>query len=106
MPKFCEGSAYWLGVLTIMECGADFGFSGGQYHVVENLGDSVDRAVERGVGVRWLVRVSGLVSKEVVATYAVASSGFVKVGGVTVELQDHVTGAVADGGVGVGCSII
>ena len=54
----------------------------------------------------WLGRVSGLVAKEVVATYVDASYGFIKLGGVTVEVQDHVTGAVVDGGVGVGRSII
>ena len=104
--EFCEGSAYWHGLLTIMEGGANFGFIGGRHHVVKNLGDGVDRAVEKGVGDRWLGRVSGLVAKEVVATYAAASSGFRKVGGLTVEVQDHVTGAVADGGVGVGRRII
>ena len=40
------------------------------------------------------------------ATNTAASAGFRKVGVVTVEVQDHVTGAVADGGVGVGRSII
>ena len=89
-----------------MEGGADFGFSSRRHHVVENLGDSVYRAVERGVGDRWLGRVSGLVAKEVVATYEATSTGFRKAGGVTVEAQDHVTDTVADGGVGVGCSII
>ena len=69
-----------------MEGGADFGFSGGRHHVVENLEDGVDRAVERGVGDGWLGRVIGLVAKEIVATYAAASAGFIKVGGVTVEV--------------------
>ena len=66
---------------------------------MKNLGDGVDRFVERGVGDRWL-------AKEVVATYAAASAGLGKVIGVNVEVQNYVTGAVADGGVGVGCSII
>ena len=43
--------------------GTGFGFSGGHHSVVENLGDVVDRAVERVVGGWWLVRVSGLVAK-------------------------------------------
>ena len=47
-----------------------------------------------------------MVDKEVVATDAAARAGFGKVGGVTVEVQDHVTGAVADGGVEMGRSII
>ena len=84
VPELCEGSAYRQGLLTIMEGGADFGFIGGHHHVVENLGDGVDRAVERGVGDRWLGRVSGLVAKEVVDTYTSASAGFGKVGDVTV----------------------
>ena len=106
MPDFCEGSAYWNGLLTIVEGGADFGFSGGRHHIVEDLGDGVDRDVERRVTEIWLGWFSGLVSKKVVATDAAASAGFGKVGGVTVEVQDHVTGAVADGGVGVGRIII
>ena len=106
MPDFLEGSAYCHGLSTIMECGTNFGFSSGRQRVVENLGDGVDRAVERGVHDRWIGRVNGLVSKELVATYAAVRSGFGKVGGVTVEVQDHVTGAVSDGGVRVGRSII
>ena len=39
-------------------------------------------------------------------TYAAASAGFGKVGGVTVEVQDHGTGSIADVRVGVGRSII
>ena len=60
---------------------------------MENFGVGVDRAV-------------GLVAKEVVATYAATSAGFGQVGGVTLEVHDHVTGAIADGGIGVGRSII
>ena len=59
----------------------------------------MDRSVERGVRDRWLGKVSGLVAKEIVATNAAASAGFVKVGGVTVEVQEHVTDTVLDGGV-------
>ena len=40
------------------------------------------------------------------ATDADTSAGFVKVGGVTVEMQDHVAGDILDGGVWVGRSII
>ena len=87
VPEFCGGSADRNGLLTIMESGADFGFSGGRHHIVENFGDGVDRAVERGVGDWWIVRISGLVAKEVLATYTAASSGFGKVGCVTVEVQ-------------------
>ena len=40
------------------------------------------------------------------ATNTSASSGFGKVGGVTVEVQDHITGTISDGGVWVRRSII
>ena len=73
---------------------------------MEDLGDGMYRTVERRVCERWLGRVSGFVAKEIVATNAAASSGFGKVGGVTVEVQDHVTGAISYGGVWVGRSII
>ena len=59
-----------------------------------------------GVRERWLGRVSGFVAKEIVTTDAAASTGFGKVGGVTVEVQDHVTGVISDGGVWVGRRII
>ena len=40
------------------------------------------------------------------ATDAATSAGFGNVGSVTVEVQDHVTGTISDGGVWVGHSII
>ena len=66
----------------------------------------MDRVVKRRVRERWLVRVSGFSAKKIVATDAAVSAGLGRVGGVTVEVQDHVTGAISDGGIWVGCSII
>ena len=106
MPRFLEGSAYRNGLLAIVKSGTNFGFSSGRHHIVEDLGDGMNRAVKRGVSERWLGRVSGFVSKEIVATNAAASAGFGKLGGVTVEVEDHVTGAISDGGIWVGRRII
>ena len=78
----------------------------GRHHVLEDLGDGMDRAVKGRVRDRWLVRVSGFVAKEIVATNAAASAKFGNVVGVTVEVQDHVTSAISDGGVWVGRSIL
>ena len=64
------------------------------------------RAVKRAVCERWLGRVSGFFAKEIVATNTAASARFGKVGGTTVEVQDHVTRAISDGVVWVGRSII
>ena len=44
VPEFLKGSAYRNGLLA---SGTDFGFSGGRHHVVEDLGDGMDRAVKR-----------------------------------------------------------
>ena len=106
MPEFLEGSTYRYGLLAIVKSGTDFGFSGGRHHVVEYLGDGMDRSVERVVRERCLGRVSGFVAKEIVSTDAAASAWLGNLGGVTVEVQDHVTGAISDGGVWVGRSII
>ena len=62
--------------------------------------------VERGVRERWIGRVGGFFAQEIVATNAAAIAGFGNVGGVTVEVQYHVTGDILDGGVWVGRSII
>ena len=45
-------------------------------------------------------------SKEIVATDVAASAGFGKVGGITVEVQVHVTDAISGSGVWVGRHII
>ena len=66
----------------------------------------MDRVVKRRVRERWLVRVSGFSAKKIVATDAAASAGSGKVGGVTVEVQDHVTDAISDSGVWVEYHII
>ena len=76
VPDFLEGSAYRNGLLAIVKGGTNFGFSGGRHHGVEDLGDGIDRAVERGFSERWIGRVSGLVDTEIVALNAAARSGF------------------------------
>ena len=76
VPKFLEGSVYWHGLLAIVKSSTNFGFSGGRHHVGEDIGDGMDRAVNRGVCERWLGRVSGFVAKEIVAANASASSRF------------------------------
>ena len=106
VPKFLEGSAYRHGLLAIVKSGTDFGFSSGRHHVMEDLGDGMDRAVKRVFRERCLGRVSVFVSKEIVVTDAAAIAGFGKVGDVTVEVQYHVTGVILDGGVWVGRRII
>ena len=49
VPEFLEGSVYRHGLLAVVKSGTDFSLSSGRHHVVEDLGDGMDRAVERGV---------------------------------------------------------
>ena len=75
VPEFLEGSAYRHGLLAVVKSGTDFSLSGGRHHIVKDLGDGMDRAVNRGVHERCIGRVSGVVAKEIVATNAAASAG-------------------------------
>ena len=61
--EFLEGSAYQHSFLAILKSGTDFGCSGGRHHVVEDLGEGMNRAIKRGVCERWLGRFSGFVGK-------------------------------------------
>ena len=45
VPEFLEDSAYWHGLFAIVKGGTDFSFSGGRHHVVEDIGDGIDRVV-------------------------------------------------------------
>ena len=49
MTEFLEGSAYRHDLLAIEKSGTDFGLRDGRHHLVEDLGDGVDRAAKRGV---------------------------------------------------------
>ena len=49
VPEFLECSAYRNGLLDVVKSGTDFSLSGRRHHVVKDLGDSIDRAVKRGV---------------------------------------------------------
>ena len=62
-PSSCRVVLIGHGLLAIVKSGTDFGFSGGRHHVLGDLGDCMDRAVERRFRERWLGRVSGFVAK-------------------------------------------
>ena len=61
----------------------------------------MDGAVETRTSGRWLVHVRANVTQEIVSTCASAGLRFGEVGGVAVNVEDHITGGVPDCGVGV-----
>ena len=79
--------------------GADFGLSGGGHYPFDDLGDIDNGAIEH-----W--GFAGELAKVEVSTGSTAGFRFGEVGGITVNVQDHVAGSEAEGGVGVGGTIV
>ena len=61
----------------------------------------MDGTVETRKSCGWLGHVRANVTQEIVSTSADAGSRFGELVGVTVNVEDHVTGGIPDRGVGV-----
>ena len=96
----------WDGLLDVDVGGSDFGFDGRTHHVGHDSGNGVDGAVEVRTGGWCLGHVRARVSQEIMPTSAAVRSRFGEVGGVTVYVEDHVTGGVSYCGVGVRGGIV
>ena len=92
---------YGDGLLAVDVCGSDFGFGSRTHHVVNDAVNGVDGTVERRASGGWLGHVRANVTQEIVPTSAAAGSNFGEVGGVAINVEDHVTGGIPDRGVGV-----
>ena len=92
MAELSEDGTDGHSLLTVEEGGANFGFRGGGHDVGHNLGEGMDGAIEGRVGAWCAARVGGPVAEEVVAAGAASGFWLRKVGGVTVDVQDHVAG--------------
>ena len=97
MAELSEGGTDGHSLPTVEEGGANFGFGGGGHDIGHDLGEGMDGAVEGRVGAWCAGRVGGPVAEEVVAAGTASGFWLRKVGGVTVDVQDHVAGVVADG---------
>ena len=87
-------------------CGSKFGFVSRTHHVAHGAVNVADRTVETRTSGGWLGHVRVNVTQEIVSTSAAAGSRFGEVGGVAVNVEDHVTGGIPDGGTGVRGGVI
>ena len=106
MTYFGEQGAYWDGLLAVDVCGSNFGFGSRTQHVGHDAGNRVDGTIETRTSGGWLGHVRANFAHEMVSTRAAAGSRFGEVGGVAVNVEDHVTGGIPDGGVGVRGGVI
>ena len=97
ISKFGKGSANGDRLLAIEECGSGFGFRGGQHNIAHDVGDGMDGAVEGQTDVGSTGRFRGAVAQEEVPASAAPCLWFRKIGGVAMDMEDHVTGRIADG---------
>ena len=86
--------------------GSNFGFGSRTHHVGNYAGNGVDGTIETSTSGGWLGHVRVNVTQEIVSTSASAGSRFREIGGVAVNVEDHVTGGIPDRGVGVRCGVI
>ena len=97
------------GVFGIVEECAKFGFGGGGHDGVDDGAVDVDGAVDGwrdGVGIWSGGCVGGEGAEEEIAAGTGAGLGFGEVGCVAVDVEDHVAGMVADGGVRMSGAVV
>ena len=66
----------------------------------------MDGTVETRTSDGWLGHVGENINQKIGSTSAAAGSRFGEVGGVSVNMEDHVTGGIPDRGVGVRGGVI
>ena len=92
---------YRYGLLAVDVCGSNFGFGSRTHNFGHNAGNGVDGAVEARTSGGRLGHVRANVYQEIVSTSAAAGLRFGEVGGVAVNVEDHVTGGIPDCSIGV-----
>ena len=97
MTHFGNSGANGDGLLAVEISGSNFGFGRRAHHIVHDFGHSVKRAI-RGQGQRRRFQgIERTQSEKEVAARAAAGFRLGEVQGVTVDVQYHVAGGVANG---------
>jgi hypothetical protein len=90
--------------LGVVEACVDFGFSGRSEDVAQDAAEDMDGAVQFG---RWgIFGCCRQGAEEENATRTGMGLGFGEIGGITVHMEAHVTGVVANGGVRMGTGVV
>ena len=106
MAELAEQCADGDGFLSIDIGGTDFGFSGRSHDVGHDFGHGVNRSIEMQASSGRIFRIRQTVAEKIMATGAALGTGCGKVRGVAVEVYNHVTGSVSNGGVRVGLGVV
>lgn len=99
--EFQENLTEVDGFLAVVKEGSNFSFGGCCHDVLHDSTLYVDWPIGLGV-VCWFI----LVAQVKVTSNSGPGLGFTQVGGITVDIQYHVTSVEADGCIGVGCCIV
>ena len=106
MAKFVKGDAQREGIAGGEEGGGNLGFRRRAHDVGEDFGEGMDSAVGDN-GWRWGKHgVNRTWPKEVNTGSTAACVFFGEIGGIAVEMENHVTGEIADFGVRVGVRVV
>ena len=106
VAKFAEQCADGVGFLYIDIGGAYFGFGGISHDVVHDFVHGVNGFIDPRASSRRLFRNGRTSAEKIMATGAAAGTGCVKVRGVAVDVYNHVSGGVLNGGVRVGIAVV
>lgn len=91
-----DGTAF----LGIHEGSSSLSFSCGSHDILHDVGEDVDGSIDGWVG------VGGIRAEEVVATGTGSSLGCREVGGITVDVKDHLTCMEPDDRIRMGGCIV
>ena len=109
MAHLGEGGAEPGTIFGIIEEGAKFSFGGGGHNSLDDGAVDVNGAVERWrsrVGIGWGSRIFGEGAEEEDATGTGTGFGLREVRGVTVDMENHPAGGVADRGIWMGGTVV
>jgi hypothetical protein len=105
-PNSFEGDADRDCFLGIDKHSGDFGFSSRGHDIAEDEAGAVNGSIAWRLLSWGALRVGGIAAEEEMATNAAGSFGGGKIGAISVDVQDHLTGRVSNHGVGIGGRII
>ena len=104
MAHFDQSSAHGNSLLSIKEETASFGFRGRGSNSSDGFAENMNRAIE--LGMRRRAGGAGKIGEEKMAGSTTASIGKNEVSSVRADSENHVTGVIADGSIGMGREII
>ena len=106
VAKFSEQCADGGGFLSIDISGTDFGFGGRSHDAGNDFGHGGNGSIEPRASCGRLCWIGRRVAEKIMVTGAAAGTGCGKVRGVVVDVYNHVSGGVLNGGIRVGIGVV